>query len=263
MNQQTQPVLRVEELSVRVRGERPPKPIIEQVSFTLHQKEILAIVGGSGSGKSTTAFAILQLLSPALEIARGKIYFNKTDLLMLTSEHMQEIRGLDIGMVFQEPLYAFNPLFTVGHQIEEVLEAHTKIKGAKRKEKVLSLLDMAGIAEPRRVYSAYPHQLSGGMRQRAMIAQAISVNPKVIIADEPTSNLDVTLQARIMQLFDNLRKELDLGIVLISHDLGMVSHLADNILVMHQGSVVEKGPARDVTRSPKHEYTKQMMEAFA
>ena len=162
-------------------------------------------------------------------------------------------------MVFQEPLYAFNPVLTIGDQIEEVFEAHTDFNKAKRTAETLRLLDIVGIKEPGRVYRSYPHQLSGGMRQRAMIAQAVALKPKLIIADEPTSSLDVTLQARIMELFLKLRDEFNLSVLLITHDLGVVRHMADHVAVMNGGKIVESGAAVAVLQNPKHTYTKELL----
>jgi ABC-type dipeptide/oligopeptide/nickel transport system ATPase component len=175
---------------------------------------------------------------------------------------MREVRGKAIGMVFQEPLSAFNPVFSIGYQIEEVLKAHTGWDRSRRQKRVLELLDLVGLPEPARTAGDYPHQLSGGMRQRAMIAQAIAAGPKLIIADEPTSSLDVTLQANIMELFKKLQKELRLSVLLITHDLGMVEHMADRVTVMTEGRIVENGPTQDVLQDPKHPYTKDLMEAL-
>jgi ABC-type dipeptide/oligopeptide/nickel transport system ATPase component len=165
-------------------------------------------------------------------------------------------------MVFQEPLIAFNPVFTIGYQIEEVLQVHTPLNRLQRQKRILELLDRVGLPEPKQTAMNYPHQLSGGMRQRAMIAQAIAAGPKLIIADEPTSNLDVTLQANIIELFRKLKDELKLSILLITHDLGMVAHMADQVVVMTQGRVVEEGATKDVLNNPAHAYTKELMEAL-
>ena len=165
-------------------------------------------------------------------------------------------------MVFQEPLYAFNPVFSIGGQIEEVLRAHSALSVRQRRERILELLNLVGLPDPKRTAGNYPHQLSGGMRQRAMIAQAIAAGPKLIIADEPTSNLDVTLQANIMELFRKLKDELKLSILLITHDLGMVAHMADHVAVMTEGQIVERGTTREVLEKPQHPYTRALMEAI-
>jgi len=184
------------------------------------------------------------------------------DILKFSAERMRRLRGKEMNMVFQEPLNAFNPVFTIGQQIDEVLLTHTDLKAKQRQSKILDLLDTVGIKDTNRVASNYPHQLSGGMRQRAMIAQTIAGNPKLIIADEPTSNLDVTLQAKIMELFVKLKEQFHLSILLITHDLGMVRHISDSIYVMRRGEVVESGLTEKIVNQPSHEYTKQLMSAL-
>ncbi len=243
-------VLKIENLTVGLRGAEMSAPIVDNLSLAIRQHSITAIVGGSGSGKSTTGLSILRLLADALVIKAGKIIFEGQDVLSQTEEDVRRIRGKAISMIFQEPLYAFNPVFRIGEQIEEVLIYHTDLSKPQRQAEVLALLDTVGIKEPQRVAKNYPHQLSGGMRQRAMIAQAIAAKPQMIIADEPTSNLDVTLQARIIELFKRLRAELDTTILLITHDLGMVQHMADDVAVMTQGRIVEFGATTDVLANP-------------
>jgi ABC-type dipeptide/oligopeptide/nickel transport system ATPase component len=235
------------------------KKIVNDVSLTVHDRSIFALVGGSGSGKSTTGLSVLRLLAPGLTVDRGEIIFENRDLLKLPTEDMRNVRGKDIAMVFQEPLYAFNPVLTIGQQIEEVFIVHTDLPKTKRREETMKLLDVVGIKDPLRVYKSYPHQLSGGMRQRAMIAQAVALKPKLIIADEPTSSLDVTLQARIMELFLKLRAEFNLSVLLITHDLGVVKHMADEVAVMNGGKIVESGTSARVLQNPQHEYTRELM----
>jgi peptide/nickel transport system ATP-binding protein len=202
------------------------------------------------------------LLMPPLVLQRGEIIFEQENLISLSQSRLQNIRGKRIGMVFQEPLNAFNPVFTIGSQISEVLKIHLSLSPAVRQSRVLELLDLVGLQDPRRVERSYPHQLSGGMRQRAMIAQAIAADPALLIADEPTSNLDVTLQAKVMELFEDLRQKLKLSIFLISHDLGMVKHIASDLIVMKSGEIVEQGTTLQVTSSPRGEYTRQLLQAF-
>ena len=253
-------ILEIRKLTIDVEPD-PPKRIVEAVDLKLQANEILALVGGSGSGKTTLGLAVMGLLAPALKVKSGEIIFAGEDLLKLPLEKMREVRGRSIGFIFQEPLQAFNPLFPIGYQIEEVLVFHTELSATQRQERVAELLALVEISEPRRVAASFPHQLSGGMRQRAMIAQAIAANPKLVIADEPTSSLDVTLQAKIMELFRRLRKELGLSILLITHDLGMVKHLADRVAVMNAGKIVESGSVAEIIQRPQHGYTKELMEA--
>ncbi|MCA9408000.1 MAG: ABC transporter ATP-binding protein [Candidatus Omnitrophica bacterium] len=252
-------LLTIKDLSVTVHDGSEKKILLNRICLDVPSLSIVGLVGGSGSGKTTTGLAVLKLLSPALKIDDGEIIFQNENLLKIALSKLQQIRGKAISMIFQEPLQAFNPVFTIGYQIEEVLVVHTTLNAKQRKEKILSLLDKVGIKDPKRVAGNYPHQLSGGMRQRAMIAQAIAVDPRLIIADEPTSNLDVTLQARIMELFLQLRDELKLTLLLITHDLGMVSHISDRVAVMNQGQIVEQGITKEVIENPQQEYTKKLL----
>lgn len=256
-------MLAIKNLTITVEENLTKKKIVDNINLSVPARTITALVGGSGSGKTTIGLAILRLLSPALQIEQGEIFFENQDLLKLPETQLRQIRGRKIGMVFQEPLNAFNPLFTIGYQIEEVLVCHTYLTTEQRRKRILELLDIVGIPDPVRIIQSYPHQLSGGLRQRAMIAQALAGNPALIIADEPTSNLDVTLQARIMELFRKLRDELRLSILLITHDLGVVTHLADEVAVMSAGKIVESGETKAVTTVPKHPYTRQLMETLA
>ena len=235
--------------------------LVDQVSFDIPRGKIVALAGGSGSGKTTVGLSILRLLPSALNIGQGKIVFEGQDLLELSPEKIRQCRGARIGMVFQEPLSAFDPLFTVGQQLDEVLVAHTKLTRQERYSKVLDAFVQVELPDPRRVYLSYPHQLSGGMRQRAMMAQAVIGGPSLIIADEPTSSLDVTLQVKINAIFSHLRKK-GVSILLITHDLGMIAHLADELVILRSGKIVEQGPADKVCAEPQHEYTKELIEAF-
>jgi len=256
------PLLNLSNITVTV-GEGPnQKKLLDHIDLKIPELSITALVGGSGSGKTTTGLTSLKLLPLGLNVQSGQVLFNGLDLLTVDDERLRQIRGSSIGMVFQEPLNAFNPVFTIGYQIMEVLQAHTSLNRPQRNKRILELLDLVGLPEPKRSAMSYPHQLSGGMRQRAMIAQAIAGDPKLIIADEPTSNLDVTLQAHIIELFKELKKELDLSILLITHDLGMVKHMADHIAVMTDGKIVESGHTMEVLNEPAHGYTKQLMQAL-
>ena len=255
-------LLKVNDLTVTVGESSEAKRILDQVSFEVSPLNITALVGGSGSGKTTTGLSILNLLSSGLRLQQGEILFNGENLVTAGGERIRKIRGGDISMVFQEPLNAFNPVFSLGYQIEEVLQAHTDLNPSQRRERVFDLFNVVGLENPKRVAQNYPHQLSGGMRQRAMIAQAIAGDPRLIIADEPTSNLDVTLQAHIIELFKKLKADIGFSILLITHDLGMVEHLADDVVVMTNGRVVECGATGDVLNNPQHEYTSSLMEAL-
>jgi len=238
------------------------KKIVDQASLQVREGSILGVVGGSGSGKTTVGLSVMGLLAPALKVTSGKVFFGGQNILSYREEQMRALRGARIAMVFQEPLDAFNPVFTVGFQIDEVLRFHCDFSKKQRRIKVLEVLDAVGIKDPERVARTYPHELSGGMRQRAMLAMAIAARPQLIIADEPTSNLDVTLQARVMDLLRRLKEEQGLSIILITHDLGLVGHAADEVIVMSQGKVVEKGETARVLQEPQQEYTRQLLKAL-
>ena len=255
-------LLNLENLCVGVFSEHGEKSIVHGVSFSVDQQQILGVVGGSGSGKSTTGLAILRLLTPPLVVTEGKIVFQNQDLFALGQNDMRRLRGGAVAMVFQEPLYAFNPVFTIGDQIDEVLVCHTSLSRSQRRQHCLELLDLTEIPDPARISRSYPHQLSGGLRQRAMMAQALAGNPRLLIADEPTSNLDVTIQAKIMNLFVKLKKDFSLSIILITHDLGLVQHFSDSVVVMKEGSIVEQGKTNEVIQNPRHEYTRELMRAL-
>ena len=255
------PILSVKLLSIVIRQESGEKRLLDSVNFDIRSNSIMALVGASGSGKTTIGLAILRLLPDAMRVKEGKILWLGQDLFALSAESMRRKRGKEIAMVFQEPLNAFNPVFTVGYQIEEVLKEHTTLSSSGRWGRVLELLNEVEIDDPNRVARQYPHQLSGGMRQRAMIAQAIAASPSLVIADEPTSNLDVTIQAKIMELFRKLRQQKKISILLISHDLGMVKELADEVVILAEGRPVEAGKVSEVLERPKHPFTEKILKA--
>ncbi|MFA5059034.1 MAG: ABC transporter ATP-binding protein [Candidatus Omnitrophota bacterium] len=257
----SEPLLKIENLSISIQEKDNDRELLKDFNFEIKNFETVALVGGSGSGKTTAGLSILQLLSPAMRIDSGRIIFNGKDLLAASLREMRKIRGKEIGVVFQDPLNAFNPVFTIGFQIEEVLRFHEPMPGRQRREKVHQLLNRVGITEPQRIARSYPHQLSGGLRQRAMIAQAIAGSPKLIIADEPTSSLDVTLQAHIIELFRDLKNEFKTSILLITHDLGMVEHFCDRVGVLYDGRIVEEGCAKDILSSAKHPLTCELINA--
>ncbi len=255
-------LLEIKNLSVDLVAPQGRKTLLNRVDLTVKEKQIVALVGLSGSGKTTLGISILRLLPPVFQVTNGEIKFQGRDILPLLGEQMRRLRGKEIGMVFQEPLSALNPVFSVGFQIDEVLKYHTSLSTQKRQEKILHLLDLVGIKDSRRVARQYPHQLSGGMRQRVMIAQAIATDCRLIIADEPTSNLDVTVQARILELFGKLKEDLGISVLLITHDLGVVRELADEAAVLFEGRIVESGNVKDVLENPQHPFVRELVSSI-
>lgn len=235
--------------------------VIEGVSLDIPRGTVTGIVGGSGSGKTTLGLSLLGLIPLAMRVSSGEIIFEGRAVLAMPAREQRMMRGRRIGMIFQEPASAFDPVFTIGGQIAETLEVHEVLSSRAREARVLEALERAGVPDPVRVARSYPHELSGGLRQRAMIAQAIVCRPSLLVADEPTSSLDVTLQAQIMALLRELKSELGLSVVLISHDLGMVSRLADEIVIMSEGRIVEAGPAERIMKEPRQEYARKLVEA--
>lgn len=235
---------------------------IENVNLSLYSNEVLAIVGESGCGKSTLATTIMGLHDFNYTKVSGEVIFEDKNLLTLDQDEYNKIRGGKIGMIFQDPLSALNPLQRIGEQIEEALTYHTKFSKEEKKARVLELLEKVGIENPSRVYRQFPHQLSGGMRQRVMIAMALSCKPKMIIADEPTTALDVTIQAQILDLLTDLQNEIKAGIILITHDLGVVAQMADRVAVMYAGQVVELADSMELFNNPLHPYTKSLLNSI-
>ena len=258
-----QPLLQVENLKTYFNTPYGVAKAVDGVSFTVNYGETLAIVGESGCGKSMTALSMLQLVpEPAGYIESGRILFEGSDLLDLTWDQMRSIRGKGIGMIFQEPMTSLNAVFTVGWQIEEALTLHGTSKGAAVTRRCTELLEKVGLENPDKVLKQYPHELSGGMRQRVMIAIALANNPKLLIADEPTTALDVTVQAQILELMKSLQKEFNMGILLITHDLGIVARMADSVAVMYAGQVVETATTKELFRNPLHPYTKGLFASL-
>ncbi|MER6523926.1 ABC transporter ATP-binding protein [Streptomyces sp. NPDC001508] len=254
------PILSVEGLSVDFRIAGAWTPAVRHVSFSVARGEVVALVGESGSGKSVSSMSVLGLLGPGSR-RRGSIRFDGTELLDLDAEALRAIRGKRIAMIFQEPMTALNPVYTIGEQIIEAIRCHRPMPTAEARTRTLELLTTVGIPEPERRIDAYPHQLSGGQRQRAMIAMAVSGSPEVIIADEPTTALDVTVQAEILELLRRLQKDLDSAVVIITHDMGVVADLADRVVVMRRGEVVEEAPVARLFSHPQHEYTRRLLAA--
>ena len=235
---------------------------VDKVSLDLYKNEVLAIVGESGCGKSTLATTIMRLHNENLTKSTGEIIFNGKNILDLTEDEMNKIRTKDIGMIFQDPLSSLNPLHRIGKQIEEALIYHTELSSEERRKRVIELLTQVGIPNPQRCAKQYPHELSGGMRQRVMIAMAMSCKPSVLIADEPTTALDVTIQAQILDLIKGLQAEMHAGIILITHDLGVVAEMADRVAVLYAGEVVEIGTAEQIFKNPKHPYTRSLLRSI-
>ena len=254
------PLLDVQDLTVVFAGVRPVTAV-DRVSFQITAGETLGLVGESGSGKSVTAFSILRLVQPPGRIAGGRVLFEGRDLLALPESEMRQVRGARISLIFQEPMTALNPVMRVGDQIAEALTVHGLADKATARARAVELLEAVHISDaPKRVRD-YPHQLSGGMRQRVMIAIALACRPPLIIADEPTTALDVTIQAQVLDLLRELKERFNLALLLITHDFGVIAEMADRVAVMYQGKLVESGPVRQILRAPEHAYTKSLLAA--
>ena len=260
-----QSLLTIQDLTLDFTTDTSVTHALQNISFTVNKGEIVAVVGESGSGKSVTALSILQLLpSPPARYINGKIAFynddaTEFDLLKLSQEEMKDIRGNLIGMIFQEPMTSLNPVFTCGSQVEEAIVLHKKLNHRKAKEKTLALFREVRLPEPERIYKSYPHQLSGGQKQRVMIAIAMSCDPQLLICDEPTTALDVTVQKNILSLIKSLQQQHNMSVIFISHDLGVVSEIADRIIVMYKGQIVEQGMTKEILINPQHSYTKALL----
>jgi oligopeptide transport system ATP-binding protein len=255
-------LLEVRNLQTRFELFRGTVKAVDGVDLTLKEGEILGLVGESGGGKSVTGFSLLGLIDPPGRISGGEVLFRGENLLKKTEEEMRRIRGKEISMIFQDPMTSLNPLQTIGRQIGEMLALHTTLSSAGRREKTLDLLREVGIPNPEDRLENYPHQFSGGMRQRVVIAIALAANPRLIIADEPTTALDVTVQAQILTLMENLVKRFGSALILITHDLAVVSEMTHRVAVMYCGRVVEEGPTRELVRHPFHPYTKGLLESI-
>ena len=256
------PLLEVEDLTTVIHSRRRALRAVDGVSFRVGRGEILGLVGESGCGKSMTALSLMRLLPPTAAIAGGAVRFAGRDLLALRPAKMRRVRGNEISMVFQEPMTALDPAFTVGSQITEVIHAHAGVRGAEAEARAVAMLDRLGIANAARRVHDYPHQFSGGMRQRVMLALALVMNPKLLIADEPTTALDVTIQAQILDLIAGLRAELGLSVILITHNLGVVHEIADRVAVMYAGEIVETGPVTRIFGDPRHPYTQGLLKSM-
>jgi oligopeptide transport system ATP-binding protein len=256
------PLLDVKDLHTEFRTGAGVVPAVDGISYTVERGETVAIVGESGSGKTAGALSILRLIpDPPGRITQGEILFAGRDLLRLSDEEIRQVRGADIGMIFQEPMTSLNPVLTIGRQITETIEQHRGADRAASQKRAVELLSMVGISDPARRLRQYPHQLSGGMRQRIMIAIALACDPKLIIADEPTTALDVTIQAQILELMKQLTHRLDVALIIITHNLGVVARYANRVNVMYAGRIVESGPAAQVYHDPRHPYTMALLRS--
>ena len=235
---------------------------VNGVNFNLDRGEILGIVGESGSGKSVTAYSIMQILADTGRIVSGKILYKGEDLSTWNDKQMQNFRGKACSIIFQDPMTSLNPVFTIGNQMKEAVVLHTDKRGKVADERVIELLELVGINEPRKRVRQYPFELSGGMRQRVMIAMALACEPDILIADEPTTALDVTIQAQILELIQELQKKMGMAVILVTHDLGVIADMCDNIVVMYGGRICERGTAREIFYNPKHEYTRGLLRSI-
>ena len=263
-------LLQVKNLQISWLFDKAFIPIVSGLDFSLEAGKVIALVGESGCGKSVTALSLLRLLAKELRIVEGEILLagqnggESIDIAKLEprSKDIQKIRGGMISMIFQEPMSSFSPLHTIGHQIMEVILLHSEISKEEAQERTIELLNKVGIADAMNAVKSYPFEFSGGMRQRAMIAKALSCNPSLLIADEPTTALDVTIQAQILDLMRDMQQEFGTSIIFISHDLGVVGQMADEVAIMYMGKIVERGPTREIFKSPKHPYTIKLLDAI-
>lgn len=254
-------ILEVQNLNVGIQNGNEFQAILDNVNFKVNPGETVAFVGESGCGKSTTALSVMGLLPSSLKVASGKIKFGETELTGLKREEIDKVRGKDIAMIFQEPMTSLNPVFTIGNQISEVLKIHTNLKAQERKERVVEILSKVKIPDPGGKYNAYPHELSGGMRQRVMIAIALACNPKMLIADEPTTALDVTIQAQVLELLSEIQSEYKMAVMLITHDLGVVAETCQRAIVMYAGQIIEEATVDELFEQPLHPYTRGLMQS--
>ncbi len=255
-------VLEIKDLEVELNSEKGPLPVIDKINLSIKEGEIVGIVGESGCGKSMLASAIMNLLNSPAQIAAGTIFYEGQDMTTLSSKEFQKIRGNEISMIFQEPMTSLNPLMKVGKQIEEAIKAHEKVSNAELKERAIAAIRDVGIPQPEKVYHDIPSRLSGGMRQRIMIAMALVCHPKLLICDEPTTALDVTIQAQILRLIKKLRDETNTAVIFISHDMGVIYQMVDRVVVMYAGQFVESAPCKKLFEKPLHPYTIGLQNAI-
>jgi oligopeptide/dipeptide ABC transporter ATP-binding protein len=256
-------ILEVKNLKTHFETDEGTVPAVDGIDFTLKKGKTLCVVGESGCGKSVTAYTLMRLIPmPPGKIVAGEILYKGADLVKITEREMREIRGNELAMIFQEPMTSLNPVYTIGNQIMEAITLHQQVDGKEARKRAIEMLIKVGIPDPELRIDDYPHQMSGGMKQRVMIAMALSCNPEVLIADEPTTALDVTIQAQILDLLQGLQKTEDMSILMITHDLAVVAEIADEVLVMYASKVVEKAEVGELFKNPKHPYTKGLLKAI-
>jgi len=262
-------LLNVENLTISLDTGSVQLPIVQDINFTIRPGKVFALVGESGSGKTIVSLSILRLLGKGVKITEGKIEFQRNDGKLVDiaaldpkGKNIQSLRAAEIGMIFQEPMSSFSPVHTIGNQVEEVIRLHMDLDKKQTRARTVEMLGKVGIVDPERAVNQYPFEFSGGMRQRAMIARALACNPSLLIADEPTTALDVTIQAQILNLMKALQREMNMANLFISHNIGVIAQIADDVGIMYMGKIVEHGPVREILRSPKHPYTKGLLRAI-
>ena len=255
-------ILSVVDLNTSFRTDRGEVMAVNGVSFNLDRGKILGIVGESGSGKSVTAYSIMQILEKNGSIKKGQVLYKGQDITKFSEKQMREFRGKCCSIIFQDPMTSLNPVFTIGNQLKEAIELHTDRKGKVAMDRAIEMLTLVGVNEPEKRVKQYPYELSGGMRQRVMIAMALACEPDILIADEPTTALDVTIQAQILELMQSLQKNLGMAIIMVTHDLGVIADMCDETIVMYGGRVCERGTAEDIFYRPAHEYTKGLLKSI-
>ncbi len=255
------PVVQVKDLETTFFLKSGPFRAVNRISYEINQGETLGIVGESGCGKSVTSFSLMRLIEKPGQITNGEFILNGQNILKLNDSQIEDVRGGKMAMIFQEPMTALNPVLTIGYQMDEQIQKHMKYSKKDARDRAIEMLNLVGIPSAIERYESYPHQLSGGMRQRAMIAMALSCNPQFLIADEPTTALDVTIQAQILELFQGLQEKMNMSVQFITHDLGVISEVSDKVLVMYGGQMCESGPTQDVLNSPSHPYTAALIES--
>ena len=258
----TSPLLQVKDLHTSFSIDSGEVRAVNGVTFNLDRGKVLGIVGESGSGKSVTAYSILRILVEPGKIKSGEILFNGEDIVQYPARKMRQFRGSRISIIFQDPMTSLNPAYTIGNQLREAIRLHTDRNRAQAQERALEMLTLVGVNEPEKRLKQYPHELSGGMRQRVMIAMALACEPDILIADEPTTALDVTIQAQILELMQDLQKKLGMAIIMITHDLGVIASMCDEIIVMYAGGVCERGTADEIFYNPCHEYTRGLLRSI-